>query len=192
VSASAPADYRWSPDGRSISVADDSPRLAVIDAGSGAATDLGPSLASIGAHDLWEARWAPDGRSIGFVYSSGVGNMVGIVTIASATARTIGEYGDVTNVLEWSPDGRSLAVVRGIKGGYLVLLGADGLTDEALLDKAEIDQLAPFGWSPDGTWLACTFLDGELGTLSADGLEVKPVFVPPAGTSVQFVGWARG
>lgn len=192
IAASAPARYGWSPDGRFISVADSSPRLWVLDPTSTDRIDLGPALATIGARDLSDARWAPDGSSIAFVYSSPVGNMVGLAVIAGPAARTIGPYGDVSNAPAWAPDGRLIAVVRSQKGGILTLLDVEGVRPEALLEQAAVDEFAPFGWSPDGSWLAGASTDGWVVLVSANGLEVKLVFQPPAGATVQFVGWAPG
>lgn len=192
VAASAPARYGWSPDGRSISIADASPRLWVIDPTSAARIDLGPALTGIGAGDLWDARWAPDGSSIAFAYSSPVGNMVGLAVLAGRTARTVGPYGDVSNAPVWAPDGRSIAVVRTQKGGILALLDPAGARPELLREQAAVDEFAPFGWSPDGNWLACTAHDGTVALVAATGSDVRTVFRPPAGSSVQFVGWSPG
>ena len=108
------------------------------------------------------------------------------------TARTVGQYGDVKNVPAWAPDGRWIAVIRSHKGGYLLLLDPNVVRPEVLLEQVEVDELAPFGWSPDGSRLAGTSLDGGLVVVEVDSLDVKPVFVPPAGVTVQFVGWAPG
>jgi hypothetical protein len=191
VAASAPAEYGWSPDGAWVSVADSSPRLWTVDPASGNRIDFGAALASVGAHDLWDARWSPVGESIAFAYSSPVGVMVGVAAVANGAVREIGQYGDVSNAPAWSPDGTSIAVVRSHKGGVLLLLDPAGTRPEALLEQMDVDELAPFGWSPDGLWLADSAIDGHLLALSADGLGLQSVFAPPAGASLQFAGWAQ-
>jgi Tol biopolymer transport system component len=192
VAEAAPARYAWSPDGGSVLMSAPDPRLWVGDPRSAAVVDLTPALATIGAGDLAHARWAPDGRSIAFVYSSAAGEMLGEVVVADRSARTLGANGEAGNAPAWSPDGRTIAVVRGFNGGTITLVSADAALPEVGLSSPRVEEFLPFGWSPDGAWLACTAQGGALTLVAANGSEVRTLDGPWTGDKTDFIAWSPG
>ena len=148
-----------------------------------------------------EVAWSPDSRKI--VYSSERGtaalDSAGPARLysydfTSAKETQLTASGDGDYVPRFSPDGKSIAFVRG--GTELHVTGADGKGDRMLAKGLIADPLQvghPIAWSPDGRWIAF-FTAGTRGftnvaVVPAAGGEVRPVSFLANGNA-NAVAWA--
>jgi TolB protein len=136
-----PAFPRWSPDGMWVAAEACGDIYAVHRDGS--ASGWG-NLTSSDANDLTVA-WAPTGRRFA------TGNLPGI-RLYRADGTFVRVLTDLPGAyrLDWSPDGRQLAVEA---LGDLWLVDASDGTARRLTDTADVQEFSPV-WSPDGRWLA--------------------------------------
>jgi len=107
VLASIDGPFSWSPDGTRIAYTPDDTRLRIANVADGTLdTVLG------GQNALATIFWSPDGKSIAFTAAQPAGGRaVNILSLADGSVRTIEKLGDIP--LAWSPDSRSLALLRG-------------------------------------------------------------------------------
>ena len=148
-----------------------------------------------------EVAWSPDSRKI--VYSSersassldaaGPARLYSY-DFTSGKETQLTSSGDGDYVPRFSPDGKSIAFVRG--GTELHVTGVDGKGDRTLAKGLIADPLQvghPLAWSPDGRWIAF-FTAGTRGftnvaLVPAAGGEVKPASFLANGNA-NAVAWA--
>ncbi|HVD93708.1 MAG TPA: hypothetical protein VNC21_15535, partial [Vicinamibacterales bacterium] len=148
-----------------------------------------------------EVAWSPDSKTI--VYSSersassldaaGPARLYSY-DFTSGKETQLTSSGDGDYVPRFSPDGKSIAFVRG--GTELHVTGVDGKGDRTLAKGLIADPLQvghPLAWSPDGRWIAF-FTAGTRGftnvaLVPAAGGEVKPASFLANGNA-NAVAWA--
>jgi eukaryotic-like serine/threonine-protein kinase len=132
---------RFSPDGESISFT-----VAPADGGPPAIKVL-PALggAPLGTiQGAWDAAWSPDGRHLTYVRRGpdGKGNELAVSTVDGADSKVVLSADSRYPFLRhpaWSPDRRTIAVVRGTGGiaGEIWLVPADGGPPQPATDERE-------------------------------------------------------
>jgi TolB protein len=125
---------------------------------------------------LREYDWSPDSRSV--VYASKAGIFRVAVTGGApqrlTTSRTA--FGEDDRTPAWSPDGSTIAFVRGFS---IYLMDADGSRERELVAGDEGGApLAP-AWSPDGSELAFSIERGRVEPEGKASIEA----IRPDGTS---------
>ena len=85
---------------------------------------------------------------------------------------------------QWSPDGRRLAYVDDTG---LWVASLDGQTPVRLFDSRASGSIHDFEWSPDGSQIAVSLLNGEILLVPVDG---KDVSVVPGGMNGGTLAWA--
>lgn len=134
----------WSPDGRSIAVLQiahphrrsgatqagarevgvigstiDEQQIAIVDAASGAVRDITPANAYV-----YEYCWAPDSKHFAYTYAYGNGDnnwwVARLATIASdsSSRHDLLKPAFQINTPQWSPDGRSIALIGGLMSDF--------------------------------------------------------------------------
>ncbi len=134
---------RWSPDGRSIAIlyiahphrksgalaagarkvgvigsVEDEQQLAIVDASTGAVHEVTPGNAYV-----YEYGWAPDSKHLAYTYAYGSGDNNWwiarlAVTDTNAHARDLFKPAYQINDPQWSPDGRSIALIGGVMSDF--------------------------------------------------------------------------
>jgi tricorn protease len=177
-------DLALSPDGKKVAFA---ARGEIFAASAKDGGDAARVTMTVGPES--QVAWSPDSRKL--VYSSEREGPARLFLFDFATSKetpltTMGE-GDFA--ARFSPDGKSIAFVRG--GTELRVVEIDGKKERALAKGIIADPINaghPIAWSPDGKWLAF-FSAGTRGftnvsIVPAAGGEVKPVsFLANAGAT---------
>ena len=134
---------RWSPDGKWVALESCGDVLAVSSDGAAA----GPrNLTASEQNDLWAA-WSPTGTRIATAIYPGV--HVYRTVGPSSAPRAVSDLPQARG-LDWSPDGRTLAVEA---AGDLWLVDAVTGRERRLTNTPGVFESSPT-WSPDGRWLA--------------------------------------
>lgn len=132
-----------------------------------------------------ELTWAPDSRRLAYTSSRDGANHIFVYDFGSRTETrlTDGPANDVAP--RWSPDGKSIAFMRGAK--ELRVVDAATKQDRVLatgqLDRTPFLPDHPIAWSPDGRWIA--YLSGGQGAfqnpqiVSKDGGPARPASYLP-------------
>jgi Tol biopolymer transport system component len=194
-----PLDYNdvgpLSPDGRylSFSVGKEATGLAVLDLKAGRTIPL-TNLGDAGVEGSVESSViSPDGRQVAYlwyIWSSDISELRvrQVNDDKDAKSRSVFRNPGYLNVEGWSPDGKSVVVVREIGEGaaltaqIAVISIADGAV-RVLKGNLKADNVGGASFSPDGRYVAYERPNGEntprdIFVLTADGKET-PVVVGP-------------
>ncbi len=193
----------WSPDGSRIA-------FQGPNDGNGSAAGLyvmdvdGTAQRIIESDDHWLPRWSPDGSKISFAtcVPNGVEGPFGLrCDVAFGTMNADGsderifalshpDYGGTIQPAEWSPDGKTLALVRGVGGGAtradLFVINADG---SGLTRLTQLGTITGAVWSPDGQRLALR-AGPSVYVLNADGSAMTQLTHDPSPLVVGEVAWS--
>lgn len=184
-----------SPDGATVvfsSSRDGDAELYRLPIAGGRATRLTAS-----ARDDWGARWSPDGRRLVFL-SDREGPPRAFVMAADGTdlrrLTTETDPAIVEDAPRWSPDGATIALLRGTTGGgAIALVAADPPAGAAVGAPPASAALTPAGasdtdlaWSPDGAYLLVARRQPRAAphlafVRIADGVEVASDPIEPLG-----------
>jgi Tol biopolymer transport system component len=163
------ADPAWSPDGRHLAYVRNDGVYIV------AATGSTPRRI-VKAVFPFSPAWSPDGRLIAYGYGTDYGNgsRLGFVRPDGSHNRRVRGGLTQNERVDWSPDGRRLAIVRTL---YLCA----GCDDPVLFTvNREGNPTAKLGrdlenpsWSPDGSLIAATEPDGTVDLVATDGTRTR-------------------
>ncbi|MEO7664867.1 MAG: hypothetical protein ABIV26_07040, partial [Candidatus Limnocylindrales bacterium] len=157
----------------------------------GDVVDLTSRVEAFGVVNAADPVWAPDGSALTFTYrTDGPSRLALIDPLGGSAARDLGEDGDSGNLPAWSPDGRWIAVIRGLNGGTPTLIDPRGVEADVPLHATNAQEFGPFGWSPRSDWLAYTTVDGGIDAVNVDGSDPIVVVPPEDGVPISFAGWA--
>lgn len=144
----------------------------------------GPGVEMVGDPELGAARpdWSPDGRWIAFQGSPQDGSPGAYVMAADGSdVRRLEQvpHGDAYNafVVQWSPDGGSVATAGGDPLVVVIVEVDDGSATTLT------DGFIPW-WSPDGEWIAFEKTFSDLWLISADGSREVDVPIAALGSVV--------
>ena len=174
---------RWSPDGRQVAFSrpsDDGVAIYVIPAFGGTEHRLYSGPVSVFPRSL---DWSPDGKVLAFSESHAdkTHTRIALLSLADSTTRPLTSPSgqDLDFGPAFSPDGSTVAFVRGIVAGvvedlYLVA-AAGGAPKRLTFDNCFIEGIT---WTPDGRDIVFSSLRGGSSTLwriSASGGTPRPV-----------------
>jgi tricorn protease len=112
---------------------------------------------SSNAHDKW-ARWSPDGNKIAFISDMSGEEQIYLVDQKGKgkPAQLTTQFNCMLSPMEWSPDGKHLAVSD--KDGKLYVLTVSNKNVKEIADH-EFGEIYYYTWSPDGDHLAFSMRD---------------------------------
>lgn len=164
----SPADEggaSWSPDGRQIAYVERSPayfsgklKILKFDTNSGEAVSEATTLYTSptdrgGGWSIRKPKWSPDGRELAVVLQDSGWNHIDLIPVAGGTPKPVtqGEYEDES--ADFSPDGKSLAVVSNRRMAeetdiWIVPLAGSPARELVPFKTPGVESL-PI-WSPDG------------------------------------------
>jgi Tol biopolymer transport system component len=176
----AGASFAWTPDSRSILVIqqdDDPPWKGPIV--SIAVQNASPTQMTPASGSYVDAAMSPDGSQIAYVATEGGFGATHVANADGSDDRNLGSKSAAADLVGWSPDGRSLAILSGDRDG-----GPAGLSIVATATAARRDlpgSLAWQGagpkmsWSPDATGVAGIASAGGIVVVAVDGSGTVPV-----------------
>ena len=150
------------------------------------------SVAAVpGTAEAIDAAWSPDGTRLAVSLWTAEDELPGVYTMKpDGSDRTLVVRNGSSPT--WSPDGKSLAVVRQpyleSARTQLVVVSADGADERVLLPKTGTAQtfFSTPAWSPDGKLIAFVADGGRIGLVSPDGEKGGAFDVDPSGSNLSW------
>jgi TolB protein len=136
----------WSPDGRRIACAWSEKgvsRIVVMNADGSDAKPITPD----GERARWPT-WSPDGRRIAYYVEASAG-AIWLTDLASASQMKLFDSGLTRTLLDWSPDGKEIAFIRGVGNELGIDLFEVNLRRGRRVLGSELGPGEP-RWSPNG------------------------------------------
>jgi len=148
-----------------------------------------------GEEYFYRFRWSPDGSRIAVVTSACDAPRVSVVDVDGGGAVEVAAFDGsaggqwIVWGMQWSPDGRQLAVPawRYEEGEpyHTFLVNADGSGE-----PVELFEGLPLGWSPDGESLAFSARSDEIATLNILDMTTRTATVMDRGWSFSYFAWS--
>lgn len=173
---SAPA---WAPDGNRLAVTlskDGNPEIYILNLNN---KELVQRVTNSSGIDT-EATWAPDGESLYFTSDRGGSPQIYKTAVEAGTPKRVTFNGNYNARPTISPDGKTLATVRGGDGYRIAVQNLDSGSSEVLTD-GRLDESPSF--APNGSMIIYATTVGENGALAAVSVD---------GQVKQRLGAARG
>lgn len=194
----------FAPDGRSLVYIWDGPGRGNFDLYVAAAPGAEPRRLTTAPENDVSPAWSPDGREIAFLRAiDAESSRLMLLDTASGKERALialrGWHSPATRNLDWSPDGKWLAVIlrkEGRRYGYPHLYSPASGEMRSIMDLADDAEYLQPAFSPDGRRLAFVRddqttatlyvqrltpgggADGAPGRVCADNLSFFPAFLP--------------
>jgi len=180
-----------SPDGKKVAVIAHGQVFAAPSKDPGAAQRISHTIGS-----NMELVWSPDSRRLTYVSERGLDSLLIQYDFGSGKETGLTAGKGVVYAPAYSPDGKSLAYVRGEDELHVLDLGPDGATrgDRMLFKGAlEGDGGAPT-WSPDSKFIAFVLTDHKafrnIEVVDAAGGEARPITFLANGNTGGKIAWS--
>ncbi len=174
------------------------PKVSLTEGGVYLIRPDGTSLRHLtpGQEGFYRFRWSPDGSRIAVVTSACYAPRVSVVDVDGGGAVEVAAFDGsaggqkwIVGELQWSPDGRQLAVPAWLyeQGApyHTFLVNADGSGE-----PVELFEGFPLGWSPDGESLAFSARSDEGATLNMLDMATRAATVIERGWSFSYFTWS--
>jgi tricorn protease len=145
------SELQLSPDGKKVAFVVRGEVFAASASDGGDAARVSNSAA-----EEYQIAWAPDSRRIVYVSDrDGVPHLFSYDFISNSETQLTRDAAD-DSTPRFSPDGKSLAFIRGAKDLRVMDVAAktDRVVKTAIFERPPLSSDRPFVWSPDGKWIA--------------------------------------
>jgi len=145
------SELQLSPDGKKVAFVVRGEVFAASASDGGDAARVSNSAA-----EEYQIAWAPDSRRLVYVSDrDGVPHLFAYDFTSNSETQLTRDAADDTTP-RFSPDGKSLAFIRGAKELRVMDVAAktDRVVKTAIFERPPLGSARPFVWSPDGKWIA--------------------------------------
>ncbi|HEX3366149.1 S41 family peptidase [Phenylobacterium sp.] len=182
-----------SPDGKKVAIVSHGEVFAAP------AKDGGPAQRITDAGGIQsDLYWAPDSRRLVYVAQRGLSSHLMAYDFAARRERALTKGEAYDGSPSWSPDGKSLAYVRGRKELHIIAFSEAGEPQKDAVIYT--GQIAGFGgsalaWSPDSHWLAFAITDAKsfrnVHVIPVAGGEPRAVSFLANGDTASSIAWSK-